>query len=98
MLTHRPHLLWLLVPYVLFLGAVPFVNRAEPAVLGLPFLFVWLLGATLVTPVAVWLAWRGDRRAGRAGRTSRTGRGSAGRTAESPAANGAGRPGGGEAR
>ncbi|MFH9391552.1 DUF3311 domain-containing protein [Streptomyces sp. NPDC017556] len=38
------------------------MNRATPLVFGVPFLFVWLLGATLLTPVAVWLARRGDRR------------------------------------
>ena len=58
----RPHLLWLLAPYVLFLAAIPLVNRIEPLVLGVPFLFVWLLAATLATPAAVWLAHRGDRR------------------------------------
>ncbi|WP_372351497.1 DUF3311 domain-containing protein [Streptomyces sp. KL116D] len=61
-MINRPHLLWLLVPFVLYIGALPFVNRVEPVVLGLPFLFAWLLAATLVTPVAVWLTWRGDRR------------------------------------
>ncbi|MEU9013027.1 DUF3311 domain-containing protein [Streptomyces sp. NPDC048479] len=62
MLKRRPQLLWLLVPYVVFLGALPLVNRVRPLVLGLPFLFVWLLGATLVTPLAVWMAWRGDHK------------------------------------
>ena len=57
----RPHLLWLLVPFLLYAGALPFVNRVEPTVGGLPFFFVWLIGATLLTPVAVWLTWRGDR-------------------------------------
>ncbi|MFI0979628.1 DUF3311 domain-containing protein [Streptomyces sp. NPDC021093] len=52
----------MLVPYVLYLGVLPLVNRVQPVVLGLPFLFVWLLGATLLTPVAVWLTWRGDHR------------------------------------
>ncbi|MFH9133186.1 DUF3311 domain-containing protein [Streptomyces sp. NPDC017524] len=61
-IRRRPQLLWLLVPYVLYLGALPLVNRATPLVFGVPFLFVWLLGATLLTPVAVWLARRGDRR------------------------------------
>lgn len=61
-LRRRPQLLWLLVPYVLYLGALPFVNRVRPVVLGLPFLFFWLLGATVLTPVAVWLTRRGDRR------------------------------------
>ncbi|WP_343245137.1 DUF3311 domain-containing protein [Streptomyces sp. SID14478] len=62
MISRRPHLLWLLVPFVLYIGALPFVNRVEPVVLGLPFLFLWLLAATLLTPVAVWLTWRGDQR------------------------------------
>ncbi|GAU68020.1 hypothetical protein SSP35_06_01040 [Streptomyces sp. NBRC 110611] len=61
----RPTLLWLLVPYLLHLGALPLVNRVTPTVLGLPFLFFWLLLATLLTPVAVWLARRGDRKRGR---------------------------------
>ncbi|WP_406731923.1 DUF3311 domain-containing protein [Streptomyces sp. NBC_01794] len=65
MLKRRPQLLWLLVPYVFFVGALPLVNRVRPIALGLPFLFVWLLGATLLTPVAVWLTWRGDHRGGR---------------------------------
>ncbi|MDG9688454.1 DUF3311 domain-containing protein [Streptomyces sp. DH18] len=61
-IRRRPQLLWLLVPYVLYLGVLPFVNRVTPLVFGVPFLFAWLLGATLLTPVAVWLARRGDRR------------------------------------
>ncbi|WP_329117755.1 DUF3311 domain-containing protein [Streptomyces sp. NBC_01465] len=64
-LRRRPHLLWLLVPYVLFVGALPFVNRVQPVILGLPFLFAWLMGATLVTPLLVWLARRGDQRGDR---------------------------------
>ncbi|QCX76834.1 hypothetical protein C9F11_15855 [Streptomyces sp. YIM 121038] len=64
----RPQLCWLLVPFVLYLGALPFANRVDPVVLGLPFLFVWLLGATLLTPVAVWLTYRADRKRGRTGR------------------------------
>ncbi|MEU5419320.1 DUF3311 domain-containing protein [Streptomyces sp. NPDC020667] len=61
----RPTLLWLLIPYVLFLGALPLVDRIRPTVLGLPFLFAWLLLATLLTPAAVFLAWRDDRKRGR---------------------------------
>ncbi|MDI3404406.1 DUF3311 domain-containing protein [Streptomyces cavernicola] len=63
MIRRRPHLLWLLVPFVLYIGALPFVNRVEPVVLGLPFFFAWLLAATVLTPVAAWLTWRGDRKA-----------------------------------
>ncbi|AXG82499.1 DUF3311 domain-containing protein [Streptomyces paludis] len=55
-------MLWLLVPFVLFLVALPWVNRVRPVVLGLPFLPFWLLAATLLTPLSVSLAWRGDQR------------------------------------
>ncbi|MCY0929748.1 DUF3311 domain-containing protein [Streptomyces sp. H27-H1] len=58
----RPQLLWLAAPFVLFVGALPFANRAQPALGGVPFLLLWLLGATLLTPLAVWLTWRGDHR------------------------------------
>ncbi|GAA4683997.1 hypothetical protein GCM10023324_43070 [Streptomyces youssoufiensis] len=61
----RSSLLWLLAPYVLYLGALPLVNRVHPTVFGLPFLLFWMVVATVLTPVAVWLAWRGDRRRGR---------------------------------
>lgn len=61
----RPSLLWLLAPYALFLGALPLVDRVHPTVAGLPFLFFWLMLATLLTPAAVFLAWRGDRKRGR---------------------------------
>ncbi|WP_330330636.1 DUF3311 domain-containing protein [Streptomyces sp. NBC_00536] len=59
----RPQLVWLAAPFVLFLGVLPLVNRVEPLVFGrVPFLLVWCVGATLLTPLAVWLAWRGDHR------------------------------------
>ncbi|MFJ9420116.1 MULTISPECIES: DUF3311 domain-containing protein [unclassified Streptomyces] len=61
----RPALLWLLLPYVLFLVVLPLVNRVTPTVAGLPFLFAWMLLATLATPLAVWLARRGDSERGR---------------------------------
>ncbi|MEV0370763.1 DUF3311 domain-containing protein [Streptomyces sp. NPDC050636] len=60
----RPALLWLLLPYVLFLAALPLVNKVTPTVCGLPFLFFWMLLATLLTPVSVWLARRGDLKRG----------------------------------
>ncbi|MFB7542478.1 hypothetical protein ACFC0N_21595 [Streptomyces zaomyceticus] len=54
MIRRRPHLLWLILPYLLFVAALPFVNRV-------PLFVLWMLGATLVTPAAVALARRGDR-------------------------------------
>ncbi|WP_419995319.1 DUF3311 domain-containing protein [Streptomyces boninensis] len=62
----RRSLLWLLVPFLLYGAALPLVNRVEPRILGVPFFFAWLAFATVVTPVAVWLTWRADRRDGRA--------------------------------
>ncbi|WP_308187644.1 DUF3311 domain-containing protein [Streptomyces sp. DH8] len=70
-IRRRPQLLWLLAPYVLYLGALPLVNRVTPLVGGVPFLFAWLLGATLLTPVAVWLTRRADRRERRPHRPDR---------------------------
>jgi hypothetical protein len=56
----RRSLWWLLGPVVAFLVVSPFANRVEPVLLGLPFLLCWLLVATLVSPLFVWLAARGD--------------------------------------
>ncbi|MET9363178.1 DUF3311 domain-containing protein [Streptomyces sp. NPDC006632] len=67
MRRRRSQLLWLGVPYLLYLGALPFVNKVRPVVFGVPFLFFWLLIATLVTPLAIWLTWRGDKRSRAAG-------------------------------
>ncbi|MCX5382231.1 DUF3311 domain-containing protein [Streptomyces sp. NBC_00083] len=65
MRRRRSHVLWLGVPYLLYLGALPFVNKVRPLVFGVPFLFFWLFAATLLTPLAIWFTWRGDHRAGR---------------------------------
>ncbi|MEU3476696.1 hypothetical protein ACI2LO_02930 [Streptomyces sp. NPDC033754] len=54
MIRRRPRLLWLLLPYLLFVVALPLVNSV-------PLFVLWLFGATLVTPVVVALARRGDR-------------------------------------
>ncbi|MER0242343.1 DUF3311 domain-containing protein [Streptomyces sp. HSW2009] len=65
-MLRRRSLLWLLTPYVLYLGALPLVNRVHPTVFGVPFLVFWMVVATLATPVGVWLTWRDDRKRGRA--------------------------------
>ena len=56
----RSSLLWLLVPFLLFVAAIPLANRAEPVILGLPFLFFWALLAVILSPLAIWLAARKD--------------------------------------
>jgi hypothetical protein len=44
----------------MFCVLLPFANRVDPVVLGMPFLMFWLLLATLLSPVFVWLAAKGD--------------------------------------
>ena len=56
----RRSLIWLTVPFLLFVLAIPLANRAEPVILGLPFLFFWALMAVIVSPLAIWLAARSD--------------------------------------
>lgn len=56
----RASLWWLLGPFVLYVVALPLYNRVEPIVLGMPFFVFWMLLATLLTPVCVWLAARRD--------------------------------------
>jgi len=60
MLTNRGSLWWLLGPPVVYLVMLPLVNRVEPVVLGLPFMMFWMLVATLLSPLFVWLAAKGD--------------------------------------
>ena len=56
----RRSLLWLAVPFLLFVLMIPLANRAEPVILGLPFLFFWALLSVLLSPAAIWMATRGD--------------------------------------
>ncbi|WP_069883914.1 DUF3311 domain-containing protein [Streptomyces luteocolor] len=56
----RPSLWLLLVPALLH-GAAPLVaNRVEPRVLGVPFLLAWMIAATVVSPLVIWLVARLD--------------------------------------
>lgn len=42
--------------------AVPFVNRVEPRVFGLPFVLFWILAWIALTPAFLWTIGRMDRR------------------------------------
>ena len=59
-LRERRSLLWLIPIPLVWIVAIPFVNRVDPVVLGLPFLAVWVVVAILVTPLSIHLAARGD--------------------------------------
>jgi hypothetical protein len=50
------------VPIAAMTLAIPFVNRVEPRVLGLPFLLFWIAGWVLVTPACLWGVGRIEKR------------------------------------
>ncbi len=65
--NHRPHRLrpfhfLAIIPPVALLGGIPFVNRVEPLVLGLPFLLFWIVLWVVVTSVTMGLILLLDRR------------------------------------
>ena len=60
MIGRRRSLWLLLVPFVVFLVALPFVNHIHPLIFGVPFFTIWMLVGVVCTPVAVWLAARYD--------------------------------------
>jgi hypothetical protein len=45
------------IPTATLVGGLPFVNRLEPFVLGLPFLLFWFAAWVLATPVFLGLAY-----------------------------------------
>ncbi len=50
------------VPALALVAGLPFVNRLEPIVLGLPFLLSWILGWVLATPLFLAAAYLLARR------------------------------------
>ncbi|GAA0471721.1 MULTISPECIES: DUF3311 domain-containing protein [Streptomyces] len=58
--ARRPALWLLLVPAVLYCLAPLVANSVEPRVLGLPFLLFWIVAATIVSPLVIWLVTRLD--------------------------------------
>lgn len=51
-----------LVPIVALTVGVPFVNRDNPEVFGLPFVLFWIVAWVLVTPGFLWLTGKLERR------------------------------------
>jgi hypothetical protein len=49
------------VPFVMLVLALPFVNRLEPFVLGLPFLLFWIYAWVCLTPLLLAVAYVLDR-------------------------------------
>lgn len=47
-----------ILPFILMLAAIPFVNRIEPIIFGLPFLAFWLFLGMLLTPLITFAIYR----------------------------------------
>lgn len=46
--------LLVLIPFIGQLALLPFVNKIEPIIIGLPFLPFWLLLWIVLTPLCTW--------------------------------------------
>ncbi len=51
-----------LVPWIVLLVGMPFVNRAEHYVLGLPLPLAWATGCTLLSAATLFVVYRLDGR------------------------------------
>ena len=49
------------IPLAALSIAIPFVNRIEPRILGLPFVLCWIIGWVLLTPAFIWTIGRLER-------------------------------------
>jgi hypothetical protein len=50
------------VPFVTLVLALPFVNRVEPFILGLPFILFWIILWVAMTPLALFAAYRCEKK------------------------------------
>lgn len=48
------------VPFIGFLGLLPWANRIEPYVLGLPFLLFWLVLWMVISPLLLMVVYKLD--------------------------------------
>lgn len=51
-----------LIPVLALTVAVPFVNRLDPGVFGLPFVLFWVAAWSFVAPAFLWLVGRVEGR------------------------------------
>lgn len=58
----RAHHALALLPTIGLLGGIPFANRVEPFVLGLPFFLFWIVAWVVATSAIMWIVWILDRR------------------------------------
>jgi hypothetical protein len=50
------------IPIAALSVAVPFVNRVDPRIFGLPFVLAWIAGWVLITPAFLWTIGRMEKR------------------------------------
>ncbi|HWL24599.1 DUF3311 domain-containing protein [Peribacillus asahii] len=57
---NKKFLIYLLtvLPFVIMLVAIPFVNRIHPIIFGLPFLSFWLFLGMIITPICTYIIYR----------------------------------------
>jgi hypothetical protein len=65
-------------PALALVAGLPFVNRIEPVLLGLPFLLAWILGWVLATPLFLAAAYALARRDSGEGHSRAAGRAAGG--------------------
>jgi hypothetical protein len=58
----RAHRALVILPAVGLVVGIPFANRVEPYVLGLPFLLFWIVAWVVVTSAIMGFIWSADRR------------------------------------
>jgi Protein of unknown function (DUF3311) len=49
------------IPALALTFGVALANRLEPRILGLPFVLAWIVLWVLLTPAAMWIAYRSER-------------------------------------
>lgn len=50
------------LPWIALLGGMPFMNHAEPFVLGLPLPLAWATGCTLLSAATLFAVYKLDKR------------------------------------
>ncbi|MEH7343529.1 DUF3311 domain-containing protein [Bacillus sp. JJ1532] len=55
----------IVIPFILMLVAIPFVNRIHPFIIGLPFFHFWLLLGMIITPICTFMIYQLDKSEGK---------------------------------
>jgi hypothetical protein len=58
----RPYHALALLPPIGLLGGIPFANRVEPYIRGLPFLLFWIVAWVVATSAIMGVIWLLDHR------------------------------------